>query len=67
MPHASHPRSLVGVSVNLSLPPCWGFGLLSMQELDDDALELELEDLEFLLRPLSLFSVGNLLEEGACS
>ena len=35
-------------------------------ELDDDELELELVELELLVMALYLFSVGNLLEEGAC-
>ena len=67
MCHMPHILDYLSVSSSTSACPLLGGGLLSTQELDDDALELELEDLEFLLRPLSLFSPGNLLDEGACS
>ena len=68
MPHASQ-TVVVGVSINfrgLLLGLCsWGFdGPLSLLELDE--LELELEDLEFLMTALSLFNVGNFSEEVAC-
>ena len=64
VPHASHTR-LLGVSINFRVPCCWGFdGPLSLLELDE--LELELEDLEFLMTALSLFNVGNFSEEVAC-
>ena len=64
MPHISQ-TVVVGVSINFRLPCSWGFdGPLSLLELDE--LELELEDLEFLMTALSLFNVGNFSEEVAC-
>ena len=65
MAHASHflvLGNVVGLLFDCSADPS---RVLSL-ELDDDELELELVELELLVMALSLFSVGNLLEEGAC-
>ena len=63
MAHASHflvLGNVVRLLFDCSADPSRGL------ELDDDELELELPELEFLVMVLPLFSVGNLLEEGAC-